>query len=104
MTIENVEFLEDRVKIHYYLQKPWGEPGEFGIKEIAHRSIESLPVFSELPTPIDSRDNYWSEEIFITNCNRTLILVFNSYPAKSMGPNEESIIGIYRKDSCQGST
>lgn len=104
MGIEKVEFLEDIVKVHFYLKKPWGEPDEWGIKEFPYKSIETLPIFSELPTPIDSRDNYWSEEIFITNINRTLIFVFNSYPAKSMGPEEESIIGIYRKDSCPGST
>lgn len=64
-----------------------GEPDEWGIKEFYYKFIETLPAFSELPTPVDSRDNYWSEEIFIQNSNRTLVLVFNSYPKKSMGPN-----------------
>ena len=104
MGIEKVEFLEDIVKVHFYLKKPWGEPDERGVKEIPYKSVKTLPVFSELPAPIDSRDSYWLEEILITNCNRTLIFVFNSYPIKSMGPDEELIIGVYRKKSGQGST
>jgi len=55
-----------------------------------------LLVISELPAPIDLRDTYWDERITIPNTNKTLIFVFNSYPEKSMGPNEELIVGVYR--------
>ena len=94
MGIESTEFLEDRVRVHYFLKKPWGVPDEDDVDEIIYDTIDKLPEFEELPE--DSVESFWKESFHVPNVNKDIIYVFGSYPEKCAGPREETIKGIYQ--------
>lgn len=48
--VEKVEDLEDRIRAHYHLRKPWGGPDESGSYEVLYSTVETLP-----PTPRSSK-------------------------------------------------
>jgi hypothetical protein len=88
------EFLNDRVRVHYHLQKPYGIPDEDGVKEVLYSEVKNLPP----PRMFDNLDaGYWSEEILVPAIGETITFIFYSFAETDHGPNEHVMYGPYRK-------
>jgi len=97
MSITNVEFLEDRVKVHYNLGKPYGILDVHdAIIDVSYSDVDKL---REPPLKIGAGQTSceFGREIFIPNCGKTIMFVFDSYQEMCGGPNEEDIYGPYLK-------
>jgi len=102
MAIKDVEKLEDKLVVHYRLQKPWGIKDEEGTREIIYKSIEklrSLPkVFEGSSIPVTRV----IEDISVPELGKIISFVFESYSEKSAGPPEEGLEGVYCRRNNQG--
>lgn len=67
MAIKNVEFLDDRIKVHYHFQQPEGHPDN----RILNIPYGAVPKFPFLPK------GYQGEEIYVKMHDKTLVLVPN---------------------------
>ena len=94
MSIEKFEFLEDRVRVYYHLQKPWGISDVDSSIDVLYVSIDKLP---KLPERIGVHGG-WGEDITIPHLGRTITFMFDSYQERSMGPLEEDMYGPYLKE------
>lgn len=90
--INKVEFFEDALRVHYHLQKPWGESDVDGVVDVRYESFYTLP---ELPDRIGLGVT-WREEILVPKLGGKIIFIFDSYQERSGGPNEHNICGPYR--------
>jgi len=101
MGIKKYDLLEKSVKIDIHLDRPWGEPDEDYTQEIKYEAIQALPLFRGVPpnNPNGAREQYWEERIHIPSIKHHLIFVFESYAENCMGPNAESVQGIYKRYS-----
>jgi len=93
MPIIKTEFLEDRVKFHYHLSKPYGMPDDTGVIEILYINIDKLSKAVFEPYGWDG-----NEEIYIPNMNRTIIFSHGSHMERSMGPIEQDMNGPFLKE------
>ena len=95
MGITNTEYLEDKVRVHYILQKPWGVEDENCSVEILYENVLGMhPIPAEFPItgiPV----NREIERVNIPNLGRDIVLVFEKYSEKSAGPAEEDLVGVY---------
>ena len=88
------EFLSDRLRVHYRLQKPYGMLDEEGTKDVRYDTIAQLPF---PPTVVGSGGINWSQEFEIPSIGETVVFMFDSFAENSMGPNEHVLYGPYRK-------
>lgn len=96
MGITNIEYLEDRIRVSYHLEKPWGYVDEDRTREIEFASLDKLPRYKDYTHPgsgytVDS-------DIISLPDNKALVFVFARYPEKSAGPLEEVLYDIYLVD------
>jgi len=92
MSISRVEYLEDRARVHYNLQKP------YGILDV-HDAVIEVPYVSVMglqknPGEVGYGGKYF-ERVFIPKEKRTIDFFFYSYQERCVGPNEEDIYGPY---------
>lgn len=97
MPIKNVEFLEDGVRVHYNLGKP------YGISDVHNATIDipysSINKLEQVPKEkLESRHFSHCEAVYIPKLKKTLVFVLDSYQENSVGPNEEDIHGPYLKN------
>lgn len=95
MPIEKVELLEDRIRVKYHLQKPYGVPDVDDELEILYKDIENLPQAPEEVGLGKTRPEN-GERIYIPECRKTILFIFDKYQERDGGPAEESIYGPYR--------
>ena len=95
MAINKIEHLEDRIRVHYHLDKAYAVRDVDGSVEVPYDEIHKLKIFDKnkefglgLNIPV---------EIHVPKCNKTLVFVFDSYMETSKGPNEEDIYGPFLK-------
>jgi len=91
MSITSFEFLEDRVRVFYHLEKPYGIQDVYDYKDVFYDSIERLPEVPETVGISGGSD----EDITIPRLGRTITFKFDRYEEKSFGPLEEDIYGPY---------
>lgn len=93
--ITAVEHLPDGARVHYRLQKPWGEQNVDGYFLISYGDVSKLPLLS----PLQRTRLYteWLSEVEIPSLGQSVFFVFHSYQERSGGPNEEIILGPFRK-------
>ena len=103
--ITHVEFLANAIIVHFHLQKPYGVPDEkvtitFNFKSLPelYQKIDAL-MPAHPPYANMGRDGFtWGEEIPISDCRKTLVLVFESFCESDRGPNEHIFVGSFRKE------
>lgn len=93
MSIIGIKFLEDKVKVRYYLTKGYGEPDVDEEIEFFYDGIKNLPKLTEFR----GLGTVKREDVFIPGCNRTITFIFDSFQENSMGPLEEIMHGPYLK-------
>jgi hypothetical protein len=98
MGITKTEFLEDRVRVHYNLQKPYLIPDVTD----AHVDVmyDDIPHLNPVPNEvgIGKTPGACGEEICIPDSYevyKTIVFVFDKYMEKNYGPLEEEIHGPY---------
>lgn len=94
MPIEKTELIEDKVRVHYHLQKPYGIPDVNDFKEVFYKDVLNL---SKPPKHIGWGNNS-KEEIYIPTINKTIIFVFDKYLENPTGPLEEDIYGPFLRN------
>ena len=92
MAITKIEFFDDRLSVHYDLQKPYGVADVHDETiDVAYNSVGRLkPVHSERierPSRI--------EKVFIPKIEKMIAFLFESHQENSVGPNEENISGPF---------
>ena len=88
--ITKTEFYDDRVVVHYHLQKPFGVPDEDGKIEVLYKSIPKLEV---RPNRIGLGDN-WIEEVYIPTVDKTILFIIDSFQ-ETASRKEWNIYGPY---------
>jgi hypothetical protein len=86
-----IDHLEDRVRLSYHLGKPYGIPDVDGIIDVPYSSLDKLPF---PPEHVGSGTNS-RIEIPVPG-GQTVVFIFDSYMEKSLGPNEEDIYGPFK--------
>lgn len=97
MTISSVDVSDVGIRVHIHESRPWGEPDENYVREIAYDEIDKLPRFQGLPEG-STASWYDSYEYYVEKVKRTLVFVFRMDREKSMGPNDEFYQGCYVKE------
>lgn len=100
--IQKTEFLEDMVRIYYFLRRPIGEDDVHDIMEIPYSRVPSFPRLTdkqkedvEKTSGQGYRTYSWLEHVYIKSLDKTLAFVMTSTPEKCMGPRSESMSSPY---------
>jgi len=95
MPIRHIEFLDDRIIVHYKLTKPY-EMSDVGDRiNVLFDSIDKLPKLSEAPKSYGFEED---QEIHITKVNRTIVFRYGGHMENPTGPKDGNIKGPYLKD------
>lgn len=96
MSIRHVEFLEDRIRAHYHLRKPYGIPDDNGILEVLYADIPQLtkpPAWVTASREWKVREEWY--KIFVPVCGFSIVFYFEFQMENTWGPSEEDIYGPY---------
>ena len=74
--ITHLEYLSDRVRIHYQCGTPWGVPDHFAIVELLYESIRSLPSPPALNRGFQDLGVTWEESVYVPVVSATVSLRF----------------------------
>lgn len=98
MGLQKVEFLPDRLRVFYHLNKPYGSPDENKKLDLPYDAVSRFP---ELPISDQLGIGLPREmvEIDVPRCRKTIIFVFESFPESDGGPLEENLKGVYLKNN-----
>jgi hypothetical protein len=77
MAITNTEHLSDRVRVHHWCKRPWGEADDYAVVELLYESLHSLPA----PPPLDHgyhgcRRDTWEEFVYLPTQDVTVSFHF----------------------------
>ena len=97
MGIEKIEPLEDKVRVHYHLQKPYGVKDVFSHQNILYAWINGLEKYEKDRISVLGVSS--EEKVPIPNSDKSLIFVFDLYPESSAGPYEEDLRGVFLDQS-----
>lgn len=96
MPITNTEFLENEVKVHYHLHKPYGIKDVDDVLNVPYANVDKLPNPPEkIGIGESGKEAY--QEIHIPKLNKTIIVIFDSY-RESSWQTEEDFYGPYLKE------
>lgn len=94
----NVEFLDDRVRVHYYLQREFGIPDEYGVEEVMYDSLQNLP---KAPQDTGKGFSEWRigeptrVTISLPEGHGAIVFVLQFHQERGYGPSEEDMYGPY---------
>ena len=90
-----IEFLEDRVRVTYYLRKPFGIPDIMRKIEVLYSDIKDLP-FAPETVGHGSTSKRLGDEIFVPRINERILFIVDRWQETCSGPLEEEVHGPYR--------
>lgn len=98
MAITRTEFLNDRVRVHYCLKRPRGEPDKNGVVEVLFDSIFTLPLAPTIGgSGQDDRDETWEELVSVPACNVILSLQFQEWQETNSCRMQALVGGPFKK-------
>jgi len=75
VSITRVEYLADRLRVHFHCQRPWGAADEDGVREVLLAAIPALPCLPESIAQGESREA-WEEAVPVPTLGVTLLFLF----------------------------
>ena len=101
MAITKTEFLNDRLRVHFFCPRPWGSDDEYSVVEVAYETIHELS-----PIPVDQGHGdfreVWEEAVYVPDLQVTLVFRFAKWQETDDCRMEALVGGPYLTTS-QGS-
>jgi hypothetical protein len=101
-SIRQVEFLSDRLRVHFHCPRPWGVADENGVQEVLFAAIPALPCLPEDLAHGEFREA-WEEAVPVPTLGTTLVFRFARWQETDDCRMTALIGGPYRMVPAPGS-
>lgn len=100
VVIEKVEYLEDRVKIHFHYLNQSPIPDEYSECDILYDSIPKLPLDSGLPKTMEGEfdRDFWVEEVPVERLGKKIVYHFEEFQETAFSRMQMCVGGPYCMD------